>query len=285
MTLEIRQFRCAAVLICLLGVTAPADAGMTLSLATGAHGDATLSDGGEAGLRSWSAEWAWTRVLDGGGTIIEHAVTGSLFEFDGLAVEDRVGEAAYRLTWIRNPAPHRTWIVVLQPTIASSFEADLGADDFNLTAAVLRLTHRSANLSLGWGLAYTMQFGTPFPIPLAQIHWTDGGRWFLEALLPSNITLDRDLGRGWRAGADLTVAGGQYRLDPAAHPLDNPQLQRVEAVLGPHLSWTSRHSDTVRLSAGWAMVRELRLMDGADEVMDLAPETGPSVGISARIVL
>jgi hypothetical protein len=285
MMLEIRRLHGTAVLLGLLAVAVPADAGMTLSLAVGAHGDAMLSDGGEAGLRSSSAELAWTRVLDGGGTIIEHAVSGSLFEFDGLAVEDRVGEAAYRLTWIRNPAPHRTWIVVLQPTIASSFEADLGADDFNLTAAVLRLTHRSANLSLGWGLAYTMQFGTPFPIPLAQIRWTDGGRWFLEALLPSSIVLDRDLGRGWQAGADLTVAGGQYRLDPAAHGVDNPQLQRVETVIGPHLGWTSRRGDTVRLNAGWAVVRELRLMDGRNEVVDLEPDTGPSLGLSARILL
>lgn len=269
----------------ILSLTGAAWAGPSFSLSAGLRGDFDLADGSRIGLRTWTAESSWTHVKDAGATVIEHGLGGTLFVFDGLDLEDRVGLAAYSLTWIRNPSPRRTWVVSVQPTLASSFEADLGLDDFNLTAAVLRITNRSERFSWGWGLAYSMQFGEPFPIPLLQFRWNDGGCWSLDAVLPAHIVLERDLGRGWRTGLGLEVTGGQFRLDPDAHTVANPQLQMMEAVVGPHLAWASASGSELILSGGWAMHRELRLMDGADEVSDLAPETGPTCGISVRLGL
>jgi hypothetical protein len=80
-------------------------------------------------------------------------------------------------------------VMVVVPGLASDFEGKVSTDDFTLDGIVgaMRAFGEKKNFTLGSGLAYTRDFGTPIPMPFLYYDWDISPKLSSTGLLPMNL--------------------------------------------------------------------------------------------------
>jgi len=157
-------------------------------------------------------------------------------------------------------------VAVVTPGLASDFEGDVSSDDFTLEVIFGFIRKYRKNLQLGFGLAYTRDFGRPIPLPFLYFDWNNGANLSANGIVPTNMGLTYKLNPKIDLGLAVTIGGNRYHGDPDKYGVDNPQMEYSEGTISPtaqlHLSkWLH-----LNIEGGFAFYRNFEFLDGDKSV-------------------
>jgi len=153
-------------------------------------------------------------------------------------------------------------IIAMTPGIASDFGSEVSGDDFTLQAIMGLLYKYNKDFQIGFGLAYTRDFGTPLPLPFIYIDWKISPKLGFSGLLPVDMRLTYKVIPMFDIGTSFKVRGDRYHGNPEKFNVNNPQMEYSEGTI----SLDSRVHFTkwihLNLEAGYAVYRNFEYLDG-----------------------
>lgn len=192
----------------------------------------------------------------------------------------------YRLIVLHPLANEWKVLVLLNPTLSSTFNTALEGDDFLFNGMLQFVKKKSDRFSYGGGVAYTSRFGEPIPIPTLQLTFSSKNSK-LQVLLPRRIAYDRYFGK-FTAGLLVAVSGSRYNVNytrtnafDVIEPVDKLAYTRV--VFGPSLGYRMGKIQ-LEASGGITVARQVELQGGLfeDENYDIA--NGPFFRLGIAIL-
>jgi len=128
-----------------------------------------------------------------------------------------------------------TLVMVVTPGLASDFEGKLSTDDITFDGVIgaMRAFGEKKNFTLGSGLAYTRDFGTPIPFPFIYIDWDITSKFNANGLLPQYLDITYKLHPVIDIGILASINGNRYHGDPDKFTTDNPQMKYSLGTVGP----------------------------------------------------
>jgi hypothetical protein len=246
-------------------------------------GDIVIDDP-QLQLRKFRATLTYPLVFAEGRTVLINEFSYQLMEFQFRRVPseiERAHAASYTLMLLRRFSKKWSLWALVTPSMASDLKAEVSEDDFNFQAAVIGIRHFSERFSLGFGAAYTTQFGDAAPLPVLAFDWNNGNNLQFKAILPVSLELwyrhSKRLDLGLVTGGD----GNNFHGDPEIYGVENPNMRYTMLTLGPAARirltpWVQLH-----LEAGLIGLHRFELFDGdhEDEVYDMKPKQYARVGI------
>ena len=191
----------------------------------------------------------------------------------------------YSLTVVHQLKNDWRALIVLSPTLSSTFNQPLEGDDFLFNGTVQFIKRKSEKLSYGGGILATSRFGDPIILPSLQLtHKTDRSKF--QVILPRGITYERYYGK-LTAGLKAEVDGSLYNVNYSrttllneVQPVDKVGYTRV--VLGPSLSYRLGKVIQLEASGGISVAQSIELQGDPfeDESYDLDNGTFFQVGVS-----
>ncbi|MFC1586538.1 DUF6268 family outer membrane beta-barrel protein [Fibrobacterota bacterium] len=180
-------------------------------------------------------------------------------------------------------SPRWNMVAILTPGIASDFEGDFSRNEITFSGVFGFVRKHSKQFQLGYGVAYTHNFGNPIPMPFLYYNWNNGGKLFSEGILPTNAGLYYGLHKRVDVGALFAIGSARYHGDPDKFGVGNPQIEITEGTVSQltriHLTnWV--HMD---LEGGYAAYRKVQFLDGNDKHDSYRLE--PSAYARTRLVL
>jgi hypothetical protein len=225
---------------------------------------------------------SYPMMLQGGRTYVDLQPGFQRIQFrhDDWTVEAPRPSDAYiiDLTILAQRQMSSRWSLVGQatPALKSGLEEELKSEDFAIEAAVLASRQSGDHWVLGFGVAYTTNFGTPIPIPLLQLEhegtlWSGGPAWRGSALLPSTLETWVLPAPRLELGVQLRTLGDRHHLTDDGSALRQPYSDYFDTVVGPtvivHLTpWLK-----VDVESGVSIYRQMQITDGRDEVVSFEP--------------
>ena len=192
----------------------------------------------------------------------------------------------YRLIVLHPLANEWKVLVLLNPTLSSTFNTALEGDDFLFNGTLQFVKKKSDRFSYGGGIAYTSRFGEPIPIPTLQLTFSSKNSK-LQVLLPRRIAYDRYFGK-FTAGLLVAASGSRYNVNntrtnafDVIEPVDKLAYTRV--VFGPSLGYRMGKIQ-LEASGGITVARQVELQGDLfeDENYDIA--NGPFFRLGIAIL-
>lgn len=153
-------------------------------------------------------------------------------------------------------------IVVMTPGLASDFEGKLSMDDFTLQAVFGFIRKYTKNFKLGFGLAYTRDFGSPLPLPFLYVDWKISPDISAGGLVPVDMQIVYKVSSMIDLGFSMKVRGDRYHGNPDRYDVDNPQLEYSEGTLSPFADINFTKWIHLHLEGGYAAYRNMEFLDG-----------------------
>jgi hypothetical protein len=157
------------------------------------------------------------------------------------------------------------WALVT-PGLASDLKGDISRDDFNLQAAIVFIRHFSERFSLGFGAAYSTEFGEALPLPVLAFEWNNGSNLRASGIVPTNLGFWYQPGQRLMLGLQVRVEGNEYHGDPEIYGVDDPRARYSVLTIGPsaliHLSRWAR----LNVEGGMIGLHRFEFFDGDDKV-------------------
>ena len=95
---------------------------------------------------------------------------------------DRLHSFSYTLTALHSFSEKWSLLAMGKSSIASDLEVEMAAEDFSFQTAAILNRRFSQRFSMGFGIAYSTQFGNGVPLPLLTLQvWPLG--WPLTAIV------------------------------------------------------------------------------------------------------
>ncbi len=226
------------------------------------------SEGFEIQTSSWNLGFAYPWELADGQILVLSKLAYKRLEFGykdlpagagGLTQAQSIQLSAFIVDSLT-----QQWSLVaaMTPGLASDFEGRITLDDLTLQALLGFIRRYGADVQIGFGLAYTRDFGLPKPLPFLYLAWKIAPQLSLSGIVPVNLALRYSLHPILDLGMAMRVRGDRYHGNPGKYGVKNPQLEYSEATLSPsariHFSqWA--HLD---VEAGFAFYRHFEFLDG-----------------------
>jgi hypothetical protein len=222
------------------------------------------------------AALSYPLVLSQGRTILLSDLSYQNIEFDYRKTEsilDRLHRVSYSLTMMHVLSQQWSLIAMVNPSLASDFEAGLTSDDLSFQAAIIANRHLSKRLSLGLGAAYSTQFGSAVPLPLLMVEWNNGGKWSFSATLPSDLELWYQASERAKVGMLISGDGDSYFFDPQGYTVERPELRYTMLTLGAAASISLLPHVQLHIEAGIIGLHRFEFYSGDEEIVsnDLEP--------------
>lgn len=168
------------------------------------------------------------------------------------------------------------------PGMASDLHGKISRDDFNLQAAAIAIRHFSPKLSIGFGAAYSTQFGEGYPLPVLALEWNNGSNMKLSAVVPTNIEFWYLASKKIGLGLSLKVEGNEYHGDPKIYGVEDPRMKYSTVMLSPTVKYYFTKSLQFNISGGYIGLHRFEFYDGDDkkETYDLKPSSFVRLEIS-----
>lgn len=250
--------------------------------------DGSTVDDAQVKLSKVRAALSYPLVFSKGRTILLNDLSYQNIEFDYRKTEsilDRLHRVSYSLTMVHGLSQKWSLIAMVNPSLASDFKAGLTSDDLSFQAAIIANRHFSKKLSLGFGAAYSTQFGSAIPLPLLMVEWNNGGKWSFNATLPSDLELWYQAGQRARLGMLVSSDGDSYYFDPQGYAVERPELRYTMLTLGlaadisllPHLQ--------LHIEAGMIGLHRFEFYSGDEEIVsnDLEPSQYLRTGLQFEL--
>ncbi len=157
-------------------------------------------------------------------------------------------------------------LAVGTPGFASDFEADISGEDFTFSVVLGLIRTKSDRFSWGFGLAYSRDFGEPFPFPFLYYDWNNGARLKSSGIVPVDLNLTYQLNPMIDLGLALKVGGNRYQGNPDKYGVDDPEMAYSEGTFGPNAMIHFAPWAHLRIEPGFAFFRRFEFFDGTDLV-------------------
>jgi hypothetical protein len=234
--------------------------------------DGSLVDDAEVRLGRFRATMEYPTVYSQGRTMLIHKLAYQRIQFDyrnTSSLLDRLHSVGYSMTVYRVLSEKWSAIVTGKASLASDLEVDLAIEDFSFQTAAIFNRHFSDRLTMGFGAAFSTQFGSGEFIPLLSIDWNNGGKWSMKAVLPASLELWYDLDKRVKLGLLATGDGENFRFDPGSYEDEYPEpnLRYTMLTVGP--AARIGLSDRIQLNAesGVVGLHRFEFYSGDDEVV------------------
>ena len=161
-----------------------------------------------------------------------------------------------------------TLVMVVTPGLASDFEGKISTDDITFDGVIgaMRAFGEKKNFTLGSGLAYTRDFGTPIPFPFIYIDWDITSKLNANGLLPQYLDITYKLHPVIDIGILASVNGNRYHGDPDKFIADNPQMKYSLGTVGPKAQVHITKWLHINVEGGYTLLRNFEFWDGPDKV-------------------
>ena len=161
-----------------------------------------------------------------------------------------------------------SWMTIIKPGLASDFEGDINAEDFAFSAIVAFTRKYSKHLSIGFGGAYSRDFGKPYPLPAFTLFWNDGNRTSAKLIVPVVLELWYKLNPYMDIAVASRIIGNQYAGEPERYGIEKPRIDFMDAVAGPAIKIKLARSTVLNMFAGYTYARKLEIQNGNDNLAD-----------------
>lgn len=244
--------------------------------------DVTISDA-QAKLSKIKANFVYPVVFSKGRTILINEFSYQLIEFEFSKLTNplkRLHSGSYSLMLQHRLSDKWSVWALGTPSLASDLGAEVSENDFNFQAATIFIRHFSERFSLGFGAAYTTQFGNNEVLPILAFDWNNGKNLMAKAILPASMEFWYRLNTTVDLGLLLSGDGNNFRGDPVVYQVANPQLQYTMLTIGPAAKIRLNNYVCLNIEAGIIGLHRFEFFDGDSEASsyDLKPSQYVRIG-------
>lgn len=247
--------------------------------------DTTFLDHPQTQLRKLRASLSYPIVIAKDRTVLVNDLSYQLIEFRYREFSHplkRLHSASYTLMLQHRLS--RKWSVwaLGTPSLASDLGAEVTHRDFNFQAATIFIRHFSDRFSLGFGAAYTTQFGSGAVMPILAFDWNNGKNLMAKAILPASFEFWYRPAARIDLGLLVSGDGNNFRGDPAVYPVADPELRYTMLTVGPAARIKLAKCVRLNIEAGVIGLHRFEFFDGDTEVAsyDLKPSQYARVGFT-----
>jgi len=246
--------------------------------------DTTFLDHPQAQLRKLKASLSYPVVFSKGRTVLVNDLTYQLIEFEYRGLDyplERLQSASYTLMLQHRLSPGWSVWALATPTLASDLQAEISEDDFNFQAAAIFIRHFSEKFSLGFGAAYTTQFGSGEVVPILALDWNNGKNLMAKAILPASLEFWYRPGARVDLGFLLSGDGNNFRGDTGVYHVANPELRYTMLTVGPAVRIRLAGPVRLHIEGGIIGLHRFEFFDGDTETAshDLKPSQYARIGL------
>jgi len=247
--------------------------------------DTTFLDHPQAQLRKLRASLSYPIVISRDRTVLVNDLSYQLIEFEYRKLTyplKRLHSASYTLMLQHRLS--RKWSVwaLGTPSLASDLGAEISENDFNFQAAAIFIRHFSDRLSLGFGAAYTTQFGSGEVVPILALDWNNGKNLMAKAILPASLEFWYRPGARVDLGFLLSGDGNNFRGDTGVYHVANPELRYTMLTVGSAARIRLAGPLRLHIEGGIIGLHRFEFFDGDTETAshDLKPSQYARIGLT-----
>jgi hypothetical protein len=112
---------------------------------------------------------------------------------------------------------------------------------------------------MGFGLAYSRQFGEPFPLPVLVLEWNNGSNIRSSAIIPSSFDLWYMISPKVELGLVLHTDGNMYHGDEDIYGGSKPRMLYSVITFGPSTQIKFTNWLNMKLDIGYTLFRRFEL--------------------------
>jgi hypothetical protein len=247
--------------------------------------DTTFLDHPQAQLRKLRASVSYPIVIFKDRTLLVNDLSYQLIEFEYRELDhplERLHSASYTLMLQHRLSLRWSVWALATPSLASDLGAEVSENDFNFQAAAIFIRHFSERLSLGFGGAYTTQFGRGEAVPVLALDWNNGKNLMARAILPANLEFWYRPGTRVDLGLLLSGDGNNFRGDPDIYQVADPELRYTMLTFGPAARIRLVTQIRLLIECGIIGLHRFEFFDSDNEAAsyDLKPSQYARVGLT-----
>ncbi|HWR84204.1 MAG TPA: DUF6268 family outer membrane beta-barrel protein [Candidatus Deferrimicrobium sp.] len=247
--------------------------------------DTTFLDHPQAQLRKLRASLSYPIVFSEGRTVLVNDLTYQLIEFKYRELSfplERLQSASYTLMLQHRLSQKWSVWALGTPSLASDLGAEVTQRDFNFQAAAVFIRHFSERLSLGFGAAYTTQFGSGEVVPILAFDWNNGKNLMAKAILPASLEFWYRPVAAVDLGLLLSGDGNNFRGDPDVYHVADPELRYTMLTVGPAARIRLAKYVRLNIEGGLIGLHRFEFFDGDTEAAshDLKPSQYARIGLN-----
>jgi hypothetical protein len=247
--------------------------------------DTTFLDHPQAQLRKLKAALSYPIVISKDRTLLVNDLSYQLIEFKYRAFTHplrRLHSASYTMMLQhRLSQKWSVWALGI-PSLASDLKAEVSENDFNFQAAAIFIRHFNERLSLGFGAAYTTQFGSGAVVPILALDWNNGKNLMAKAILPASLEFWYRPVAAVDLGLLVSGDGNNFRGDPDVYHVAEPQLRYTMLTVGPAAKISLAKYVRLTIEAGIIGLHRFEFYDSntKEASYDLKPSQYARLGLS-----
>jgi len=252
-----------------------------------------VSGNGEISFQEFGAYVNFPKALKNNKTVI---VNGLNYGLVSATLLDNDAAVDYERTFHRISYDfmviHRLqndWTVTgrLAPTLASDFKESLSWDDYIMQGSLIAVKRLNPHTSIGGGLVYTTNLGTPLPLPGFQMRYNKD-RHHLLIFLPAVIDYgyQLDAANKWKIGFRTGLNGANFNVSAEQDNIgmEMDRLKYFRANLGPVINYKITKMIQIEAFGGLSALRNYRFEDKQDNEYKYDSEVSGFFNIGIAIV-
>lgn len=245
-------------------------------------------DDAQVRLSKFRTTFAYPFMFSEGRTIILNELSYQRIGFQYRKTEsilENLHGVSYSFTLMHRFSGKWSLLTMVNPSLASDFEAGLSSEDLSFQTAIIVNRHFSERFSIGIGAAYSTQFGSAVPLPVISLEFNDGDKWSASAILPSSLEVWYKASQRVDLGLLLSGDGDNYHFDPQGYQVNRPELRYTMMTLGPAAKIKLSKHLRLNVEAGIIGLHRFEFYSGDEEIVsnDLKPSqylrTGLQIGL------
>lgn len=252
--------------------------------------DGSMVDDAQVRLSKVRTAITYPVMLSQGRTILFNELSYQQITFNyrkTTSLLDRLHSFSYTLTALHSLSEKWSLLAMGKSSIASDLEVEMAAEDFSFQTAAILNRHFSQKFSMGFGIAYSTQFGNGVPLPLLTFDWNNGAKWSARATLPSDLEVWYIPGERVSFGLLVTGDGDNFRFDPGSYrdTAPEPELRYTMMTIGSTARINLTPEICLNVEAGIIGLHRFEFYSGDTEVVsnDLEPSQYIRLGLQADL--
>jgi len=247
--------------------------------------DSSSINNAQVKISTVRANFSYPIVFSESKTILVNEFSYQLIEFEYRNLSNpinRLHSGSYTLMLQQRVSEKWSLWVLATPSIASDLKAEVSKDDFNFQAAMISIRHFSERFSLGFGAAYSTQFGSKIPLPVIAFDWNNGENLIAKAILPVSLEFWYRSNSHLDVGIVVSGDGNNFHGDPEIYKVTNPELRYTMLTIGPAAKLKVSNKLVLNFETGLIGLHRFEFYDNDNEInsYDLKPRQYVRIGFS-----
>jgi len=246
--------------------------------------DTTYFDDPRVKLKKLRAALSFPVVFAQGRTVLVNDFSYQMIEFEYQNWDyplNRLHAASYTLMLQQRLSQKWSVWAMGTPSMASDLKAEVSEKDFNIEVVAVFIRHFSQRLSVGFGAAYTTQFGTGEWVPILAFDWNNGKNLMARAIIPTSLEFWYRPDPRVDLGLIVSGDGNSFRGDPEIYEVAEPELRYTMLTVAPAAKIYLTKLLQLNIEAGIIGLHRFEFYDGDHESgsYDLKPSQYLRIGL------